>query len=329
MNINLKILIFLFLGLIVSFLLSISIGSVIVSPFEIFNSNPINSKIIFEIRLPRTLNAFFIGAALSCSGMILQTLLRNNLAEPGLLGISSGAGLGAILYFLLPNFSFFLITPISFITALGATLIIFFISKGLNGKYTNFLSSNKIILSGIAINAIISSINGFLLIYSGKSLTHIIYWMSGGLSGKGWTEFYSTFIFIIAGIFIALLLSKEFNVLLLGDELSKSLGLNIKLLQKLSIAIAAILAASSVAVAGIISFVGLIVPNIAKLIFGENHKYSFPGTILLGGIFLIISDLIARIVISPSEIPVGIVTSFIGAPVFIWLILKNKSENEK
>ena len=332
MNRNLKILTVLFIILIVSFITSVMIGSVIIMPSEIFNAaqeNDVMRKIIFDIRLPRVLNALFIGAALSCSGIILQSLLRNNLAEAGLLGISAGAGLGAILFFMFSFSSFYLITPISFISALLTTLLIFYISKGLNNKYTNFLSSNKIILAGIAINALLSSINGFLLIYSGKSISHIIFWLSGGLSGKGWNEFLSTSGFISAGLIISSLLSKEYNVLSLGTDMSQTLGLNTKRLQMLSIVLSSVLAASAVSVAGIISFVGLIIPNIAKLIFGADHKYTIPGSILLGGIFLLVSDTIARTVISPSEIPVGIVTSFIGAPIFIWLIFKkNNTENQ-
>jgi iron complex transport system permease protein len=298
-----------------------------ISPGELFSGSDsgIFRKIILDIRLPRTLNAMLIGAALSCSGIILQTLLRNNLAEPGLLGISAGAGFGAIIFFLIPYSPFFLITPVSFLTAIATTLVIFAISRGLNDKYTNFLSSNKIILSGIAINALLSSINGFLLIYSGKSLTHIIYWLSGGISGKGWTEFMSTFAFIIPGLIVSILVSKELNILSLGNDLALSLGLNTKKFQYVIIIVSSILAASAVSVAGIISFVGLIVPNISKLLLGSDHRYSVAGSILLGSIFLMLSDTIARILISPSEIPVGIVTSFIGAPVFIWLILRKQN----
>lgn len=331
MNRNLKILTILFVILIVSFVVSVMTGSVFITPSDILNGaqeNDVIRKIIFGIRLPRVLNSLFIGAALSCSGIILQSLLRNNLAESGLLGISAGAGLGAIIFFIFSFSSFYLITPISFISALLTTLLIFYISKGLNSKYTNFLSSNKIILAGIAINALLSSINGFLLIYSGKSLSHIIFWLSGGLSGKGWTEFLSTAGFISAGLIISVFLSKEYNLLSLGSELSTTLGLNTKRLQIFSIVLSSVLAASAVSVAGIISFVGLIIPNIAKLLLGADHRYTIPGSILLGGIFLLISDTIARTIISPSEIPVGIVTSFIGAPIFIWLIFKkNNTEN--
>ncbi|MCE1164459.1 MAG: iron ABC transporter permease [Bacteroidetes bacterium] len=326
MSRNTKILIILLILFIISFFASLFSGSVFISPFELFsNSDSLNGNlntIFYDIRLPRTLNAVLIGSALSCSGIILQTILRNNLAEPGLLGISAGAGFGAIILFILPYASFYLTAPASFVSALATTLVIFYISKGLNSKYTNFLSSNKIILAGIAINALLSSVNAFLLIYSGKSLTHIIYWLSGGLSGRGWNEFLPTFIFVLAGVIIAVLMSKEYNVLSLGNELSVSLGLNVKKVQNISIAVSSILAASAVSVAGIISFVGLIVPNIAKLLLGSDHRYSIPGSILLGSVFLLVSDIIARTVISPSEIPVGIVTSFIGAPIFIWLIIK-------
>jgi len=324
---RLSILIFLFILLVLSVIISLLAGSNFIPPQILFNlnapENEISRKIIFDIRLPRILNAITVGASLSCSGIILQSLLRNNLAEPGLLGISAGAGFGAIVLFLMPfPIAIVFLTPISFIFAIITTIIIFNIAKGLNNKYTNFLSSNKIILAGIAINALLSSFNGFFLLVSGKNLTQIIYWLSGGLSGRGWTDFYYTSGFVLAGLTASLLLSKELNVLNLGDELSISLGLNIKTVQKISIAVSSLLAAAAVSTAGIISFVGLVVPNISKLLIGNDSRYNIPGTILLGSVFLLISDTIARTIISPAEIPVGIVTSFIGAPIFIRLILK-------
>lgn len=314
--------------LIISVIVSISIGSASVSLSDIIRSlgpgDFPEKSIILDIRLPRILNTLLAGAALSCSGMILQSLFRNNLAEPGLLGISAGAGLGAIIIFLMSITSFALLTPVAFLSAMLTTLVIYYFARSLSNKYTNFLTSNKIILAGIAINALLSSVNGFLLLMSGNSVSQIIYWLSGGFSGRGWNEFSLVFIFIIAGLILAVLLSKEFNVLMLGEELSVSAGLNVKRLQRMSIAISSLLAASAVSVAGIISFVGLIIPNISRLLIGSDHRYSIPGSILLGGIFLVISDTIARTIISPSELPVGIVTSFIGAPVFIWLIFKKQ-----
>lgn len=322
-------LILLLIALIVSVIISISIGSVSIPFSEILSvfssNNETYKRVILDIRLPRVLNAISIGAALSCSGIILQSLLKNNLAEPGLLGISAGAGLGAIIVFMLPfSLTYFLLTPVSFVFALLATMLIFLISKGFSFKYTNFIYSNKIILAGIAINALLSSINGFLMILSGESLSQIIFWLNGGLSGRGWNEFYYTIGFILIGLISAILLSKDLNILSLGNEISLSLGLNLKFIQKICIVVASVLAASAVSIAGIISFVGLIVPNIAKLVIGEDYRYSVPCSILLGAIFLVISDTLARTLISPAEIPVGIVTSFIGAPVFIWLILRRE-----
>lgn len=166
------------------------------------------------------------------------------------------------------------------------------------------------------------------MILSGESLSQIIFWLNGGLSGRGWNEFYYTIGFIVIGLIAAILLSKDLNILALGNEISLSLGLNLKFVQKICIVVASVLAASAVSIAGIISFVGLIVPNIAKLLIGEDYRYSVPCSILLGAIFLVISDTLARTLISPTEIPVGIITSFIGAPVFIWLILRReKAQN--
>ncbi len=308
------------------------IGSVSVPVSEIFNifnsENETYKKIILDIRLPRVLNAICIGAALACSGSILQSLLKNNLAEPGLLGISAGAGLGAILVFILPlSYTFFLLTPVSFIFALLATLLIFAISNGFNNKYTNFINSNKIILAGIAINALLSSVNGFLMIVAGESITQILFWLNGGLSGRGWNEFLYSSPFIFIGVILSFLLSKNLNIMSLGNEMATSLGLNLKFMQRVSILLSSILAAAAVSIAGIISFVGLIVPNIGRMLTGEDYRFAIPCSVILGAIFLVISDLIARTVISPSEIPVGIITSFIGAPVFIWLIIKRQKSD--
>ncbi|MCY7361779.1 MAG: iron ABC transporter permease, partial [Ignavibacteria bacterium] len=166
----------LFFILIISFVISLTLGSVSIPLNEILNifssGNESYKNILLNIRLPRILNSILVGAALSCSGVILQSMLQNNLAEPGLLGISAGAGLGAILTFILPvALPFYFITPVSFIFAVSTTLLIFFIAKGIESNYSNFISSNKIILSGVAISALISSVNGFLLLISGSSIT--------------------------------------------------------------------------------------------------------------------------------------------------------------
>ncbi len=317
--------------LIVSIIVSISLGNINISLLEIigiFNTNDeIVRKVILDIRLPRVLNSAIIGFALAASGIVLQSLLRNNLAEPGLLGISAGAGFGAIMVFVIGiSVSFWLVTPFAFATAMLTTLLIFFIARGMNAKYSNFISSNKIILAGLAVNAFLGSVNGFLLLQSGENVKQILYWLNGSLSGRGWEEFNIVVIPILIALILSALMSKELNVMNLGEEFALSLGVNLKRMQGISIAIASILAACAVSVAGIITFVGLIVPNIAKLITGSDYRYTIPCSILLGGIFMVISDTLARLVIAPAEIPVGVVTSFIGAPVFIWLIYKRNKQ---
>lgn len=330
MSKKILILVILSVVLLITFLVSVSVGSVSVSLREMMNifsaENETNRRILMDIRLPRVLNAILVGASLSCSGIILQSMLRNNLAEPGLLGISAGAGLGAILIFILPvSVPLMFITPVSFLFAVTTTGLIFYFARGFGNKYFNSISTNKIILTGIAISALISSVNGFLLLISGSSVNQILYWLNGGFSGRGWNEFSVGIIFVTAGIIGSVFISKDLNVLNLGEELSISLGLNLKRIQKVSIILSSLLAASAVSIAGIISFVGLIVPNLSRLLIGEDHRYAIPCSVILGAIFLLVSDTIARTIISPAEIPVGIVTSFIGAPVFIWLILRKKS----
>ncbi len=330
MNRKILLILFLFLLTITVCLVSLTLGAVKIPLADIFNFNSINDeairKVLFDIRIPRLLNTVVVGSALSCSGMILQSLLRNNLAEPGLLGISAGAGLGAIIMFLLPfAVPFYYITPVSFVFAIISTLIIYVSARVSTNKYSNFISTNKIILIGIAISALLASINGLLLILAGQSVNQILFWLNGGLAGRGWNEFTMTSIPVFVGIVLAFFYSKELNVLNLGDELAISLGLNLKKIQIVSILLSALLAACAVSIAGIISFVGLIIPNIAKLLIGNDYRYSIPASVFLGIIFLSISDVIARVVIAPAELPVGIITSFLGAPVFIWLIMRNKT----
>ncbi|MFZ1321172.1 MAG: iron ABC transporter permease [Ignavibacteria bacterium] len=327
MSKNFLILLVLTAALLIMFFYALTLGSANISITEIlniFSSGSGTSKdIILNIRLPRILNAMIVGASLSCAGLILQSMLRNNLAEPGLLGISAGAGLGAILTFIVPvTFSFFLVTPVSFIFAIITTLIIFYFAKGFKGKSNNFISTNKIILTGIAISAFISSINGLLLLMSGSSVMQIIYWLNGGLSGRGWNEFNLGIFFAVAGIAGSVLISKDLNILNLSEELAISLGLDLKKFQRICIILSSVLAATAVSIAGIISFVGLIVPNLSKLLIGNDHRYAVPCSVILGALFLLAADTVSRMVIAPSEIPVGIVTSLIGAPVFIWLIFK-------
>lgn len=311
------------------FFYALTLGSADISISEMLNifisGSGTSKEIILNIRLPRILNAMIVGASLSCAGMILQSMLRNNLAEPGLLGISAGAGLGAILTFIVPvTFSFFLVTPVSFIFAILTTLVIFYFAKGFKGN-NNFISTNKIILTGIAISAFISSINGLLLLMSGSSVMQIIYWLNGGLSGRGWNEFNLGIFFAAAGIAGSVLVSKDLNIMNLSEELAISLGLDLKKFQRICIVLSSVLAATAVSIAGIISFVGLIVPNLSKLLIGNDHRYAVPCSVILGAFFLLAADTVSRMVIAPSEIPVGIVTSLIGAPVFIWLIFrKNK-----
>ena len=164
------------------------------------------------------------------------------------------------------------------------------------------------------------------MILSGRNVTQIIYWLNGGFGGKAWNEVFMSLPVVFAGILIAMTMSKSLNVLALGEEMAASLGLKVKLFQMACVAVSAMLAASAVSVAGIISFAGLVVPNMARILIGSDYRYTIPASLMLGSLLLIISDLIARIIVLPAELPTGIITAFIGAPFFIYLILKKNPE---
>jgi iron complex transport system permease protein len=163
------------------------------------------------------------------------------------------------------------------------------------------------------------------MLISGSSLTQILYWLNGGLSGRGWNEFISAMPFALLGMIISMIVSKDLNVMNFGEEMSSSLGLDVKKFQRMAILASSLLAAAAVSVAGIVSFAGLIVPNLTRLLIGNDYRFSVPCSILMGASFMLISDTIARTITAPAEIPLGIVTSFIGAPVFIWLMIKGNA----
>lgn len=316
----------------VFFIAALMLGSVSFSTGEIllalFGQGGPASDVILRIRLPRILNSLLVGSSLSGAGLILQAALRNNLAEPGLLGISAGAGLGAILVFLIPaSFAYSLLMPVAFVFSASATMLIFLVARRIGRDSHGYVSSNAIILTGVAFSALISAVNGFLMLVSGSSLTQIIYWLNGGLSGRGWEEFYGALPFVLVGLASAILITKELNVMNFGEEMSSSLGLDVKKFQRRAVFSSALLAAGAVSVAGIVSFAGLIVPNLARLVIGNDYRYSMPCALLMGGMFMLVSDTLARTVTAPVEIPLGIVTSFIGAPVFIWLMLKGNRKS--
>ncbi len=299
-------------------ILSLSSGSIELSSHEIIKAflreGDLTNQIIFwELRLPRLLASLLVGSALGMSGALLQGMLRNGLASPYLLGISAGSGLVIVL--MISMGLWFPWIPIAaWIGATITTLIVYFLAKS-----GSSISVERLILGGVALSSLFGSIQSMLLLQTEDGRVQAaLTWLIGSLNSRGWTEINLAAPPIIFALVMGLLLSRQLNLLCLGDELSVGLGSSLLRSRCLIGASATLLAASSVSVGGLIGFVGLIVPHAVRFLFGTDYKVVLPFSALLGALTLSTADLIARS--GTIELPVGIITSLLGAPIFIILL---------
>jgi len=296
----------------------------VISAFFQFDpvSKPI-STVILQVRLPRVILAILVGAALSTAGAVYQALFRNPMADPYVIGISSGGALGAVIAFLVGlNLSFWGISTIPFFSFLGSLITAFIVYQ--LAKTGDKVPVASLLLSGLAVGAFISSILSFLLIVNGEDLHRIFFWLLGGLSARNWSHVRMCLPFFTVGLFFSIIFAKDLNISLLGEERAHHLGIEVERLKKIIFVFTSMLVAAAVSVSGLIGFVGLMTPHIIRLIIGPDHRYLVPASALGGGLFLLIADLFARTVLSPTEIPVGIVTAFFGVPFFIFLLKRRK-----
>lgn len=278
----------------------------------------------FNIRLPRIVLAVIVGMALASSGAIMQGLFRNPLADPGLLGISSGAGLMVGLTILFPA----IFPPIimlygkmiaAFIGSVVICLLVYLYSFNEHGNMA------KLILLGVAINAIIGAVMGFISYISDEvQLRQISLWSMGHLGKGSWDFVLVAMSLIVPALFCIFKLSHQLNILQLGDEDAHYLGINVARIKQYLLLLSALLIGTAVAVSGIIAFVGLVVPHMIRLRIGADHRWLLPGSALGGACLLLLADTLARTLLAPTEIPVGLFTSLIGGPYFLWLILRHK-----
>lgn len=271
-------------------------------------------QIVWNLRLPRALTGAMVGADLAVSGAILQGVMRNPLADPHIIGISSGAGImGMFVLVVVPSWMY-LITPVAFIGAMTAAMLIYILA------WKNGIKPVRIILAGVAVSAFLSAcISGILIFYSDR-VHGALMWMAGGLAARSWDDATMMVPYTVAGISLALWGSYFLNMLQLGDDMARSLGVNIERTRVCLTAVAALLAASAVSVAGLLGFVGLIVPHMVRLLIGTDYRYIIPGSVLLGAAVVTLSDTVARIVFAPIELPVGLIMACMGAPFFLFLL---------
>ena len=280
--------------------------------------------IVWGMRLPKVLVASCVGAGLSLVGILMQAMTKNSMADPYLLGISSGASAGAtaaILVGSLPIIGAVTVQAGAFIGAIVSSVLVFILA-GASGR----VSSTKLILSGTAISALFSSMSNFLIFMQNneKKLSSVLFWMSGSFASAKWADVLPVFIVLIICIVIILLENRALDALLLGEEMAITIGVDVPKLKILIIIMSALVTGIMVSVSGTIGFVGLVIPHISRSLVGTAHKRMVPFSALLGAILMIWADAIARVVVAPSELPIGVVTAFIGAPFFLFLLCKSK-----
>lgn len=301
------------------FIFSIVAGSVDIPLAEIWQSingthGGVHEKIIMNIRLPRTVVAVLVGINLSLSGAILQAVMKNPLADPHIIGISSGAGLAGIAILLMLPDESWLVTPVAFLGAMVAAVCIYILA------WKNGIRPVRIILAGVAVSAFLGAGISALMIFYSDRVHSALMWMVGGLSARSWPHVEMMWPYTFLGVILALIGARSINILQLGDDIAKGLGLRVELTRILLTAVAALLAASAVSVVGLLGFVGLIVPHAARLMVGTDYRFLLPASAILGAAVVTISDTIARVAFSPVELPVGILMAVFGAPFFLFLL---------
>ena len=284
--------------------------------------DPMGREILMKLRIPRVLTAFLAGIALASSGMIFQALFRNPLATPDTLGVSGGAALGATLWM---RFG----APLLFAGVAGASIAGFFGALGTVAlvyglaRIKSGFSSATLLLAGIAVNLFFSSLILLMQYFSDPGETfRMIRWLMGGFSVVGFVTPVNLTVFTAIGLMITALLTREMNLLLIGEELACARGVNVDRTKKLLFFSASLMTGAAVAFCGPIAFVGLMVPHLCRQLVGSDHRKLFPAVILLGGAFMVICDGLARTLLAPVEMPAGLITSLLGGPFFLWLLLR-------
>ncbi|MDR4947786.1 FecCD family ABC transporter permease [Neobacillus cucumis] len=286
--------------------------------------DPMFINIVLDIRLPRVILSGLVGAALAVAGAAFQGLLRNPLADPYTLGVSSGASVGAVitLFFQLsiPFIGSFTLPFVSIVFSLVTIVFVLVFAR----KMERSMRVETIILTGIIFSSFLGALISLMIALTGDELRQIISWLLGSVSMRGWEYIKIILPFLIIGSVILMMNAKELNAMSFGEEKAQNLGVNVQSRKLMILISGSILTGASVAVSGTIGFVGLVIPHMARLCWGPDHKHLLPLSILTGSGFLIIADLISRTIISPTELPIGVITALIGAPVFTIILLQRK-----
>jgi iron complex transport system permease protein len=284
-----------------------------------------DEQIIFDIRLLRVMGCLVVGMSLGAAGAALQGIMRNPLADPYIIGTSGGAGLGATLAMLMPFhmtlLGMGLVPVMAFLGAFIAVMLVYNVAKvGARAPMVTLL------LAGFAVSSMMAAILSFLMVVSGDALRQIVIWLMGGVTVVSWTQLLIIVPLFVVGTVALYLYAPALNAFLLGEEQAKYLGVDVERCKLLILMLAALLTGAAVSISGLVGFVGLVVPHVSRLLFGPDHRLLLPASTIVGGIFLVLADLLARSLLPPTEIPVGVVTALCGSPFFIYLLRRSRRE---
>ncbi len=286
-------------------------------------------QVFWHVRIPRVMLAALVGAALACAGTAMQAVFRNPMADPFIVGVSTGASLGAVAAGLAGIGTVAIVgsmvTPaLAFATALITVLVVYRLGVVKGKVYVDTL-----LLSGVAMAAFLGAVVSFMIYFSQQEYHKIVFWLLGSLSLASWPAVAILALSVSIGVFVVFIFSRELNALLLGEETAHNLGANPEFLKTLMLLMAAVMTAAAVAFTGVIGFVGLIIPHMVRLVVGADHRILVPAATLTGAVFLIWADTLARTVIAPTELPVGIITAMCGGPFFLYLLRRSKTGGDK
>lgn len=315
-------------ALLVAIWLGVSVGSVKVPISTLWDTgaDAIATNIVWKIRMPRVVLAGLVGASLAIAGAAFQGLLKNPLADPYTLGVSSGASVGAVatLFFgiSVPFLGIYTLPVFSMIGALVTMLLVITFAKLVDRA----MKMETIILTGIIFSSFLGSVISLMIALTGEELRQIIGWLLGSVSMRGWSFVQMALPFVIIGTLLLWLNRRELNAMLFGEERAKHLGVNVKQRKMMILIGGSMLTGTAVAVSGTIGFVGLVVPHMTRLLFGSDNRHVLPLSFINGAALLIICDLVSRTIISPTELPIGVITAFIGAPVFAFIFFRQRKK---
>ena len=287
------------------------------------NISYVDEAIIIQIRMPRVLAGALAGAALAAAGVVFQGIFKNPMADPYVLGVSAGAAVGASLAIVLGiGFTFLGLSTVPILAFAGSLIAVFIVYN--ISRVGSRVPVTTLLLSGIAVSIFLSAIVAILQVIAGGRLHVVVFWLMGGLSYVEWKDIWATLPLICIGTGATYFYARDLNILTLGEETAQHLGVDIEKVKKLLLIFGSLVTAAAVSISGLIGFIGLIIPHITRIVIGPDHRILLPTSIIVGASFLVICDALARVIVSPVELPVGVITALSGGPFFIYLLRRKK-----